>query len=116
MSVVKLLNACKKQKVKKYIHASSIYISGNHGGFYKSSKLAAESYVEEFYRIYGLNYSILRYGTIYGSRSDDSNGLHQIVKNALEKKRLIYSGDPEAMRDYINVLDAAKASVKALEK
>ena len=116
LSVVKLLNACKKQKIKKYIHASTIYISGNYGGFYKSSKLAAESYVEEFHRIYGLNYSILRYGTIYGSRSDETNGLHQIIKKALQKKRLIYSGDPEAMRDYINVLDAAKASVKALKK
>ena len=38
-----------------------------------------------------------------------------LLKNALEKKRLIYSGDPEAMRDYINVLDAAKACVEVLK-
>jgi UDP-glucose 4-epimerase len=116
LSVVNLLEICKELKIKQFIHASTIYVSGNHGGFYKSSKLASESYIEEYNRIYGLNYTILRYGTLYGSRSDESNGLYQIVKNALKHNRIIFSGDPEAMRDYINVIDAAKASTKSLEK
>ena len=116
LSVVNLLEICKDLKINQFIHASTIYVSGNHGGFYKSSKLASESYIEEYHRIYGLNYTILRYGTLYGSRSDESNGLYQIVKSALKNKKIIFSGDPEAMRDYINVIDAAKASTKSLEK
>lgn len=116
LGVLKILEACRKYKVHQYVHASTIYVSGNYGGFYKSSKLAAESYVEEYYKRYGLNYSILRYGTLYGPRSDVNNGLHQIVRSAIEKNKIIYSGNPNSVRDYIHVVDAAKSSAKALKE
>ena len=89
LGVLKILETCRKYKVHQYIHASTIYVSGDYGGFYKSSKLAAESYIGEYYKKYGLNYSVLRYGTIYGPRSDKNNGLHQIVKSAIEKNKII---------------------------
>ena len=114
--VVNLLNICIKKKIKKFIQASSIYVSGNHGGFYKSSKLAAESYINEFSKIRGLNFCILRYGTLYGPRSDNTNGLHSLIQNALKKNKIEYSGDPSSVRDYIHVIDAARNSLKALEK
>ena len=38
------------------------------------------------------------------------------IKKSLEKKKIIYSGSPDSMRDYIHVLDAARISVKAIEK
>ena len=116
LGVVKLIKLCKKAKIKKYIHASSVYVSGNHGGFYKSSKLSAELYIKEFEKLRGFNYSILRFGTLYGPRSDNSNGLHSIIKNSLLKKKIIYSGSPEAMRDYIHVIDAARLSCNVLKK
>ena len=95
--------------------ASTVYVGGAYGSFYKSSKLACESYIEEFHKRYNLEYSILRYGTIYGPRSEKTNSVYQIVKNALDKKSIIYGGNPEIVRDYIHVYDAAKASVKSLE-
>jgi len=115
LPVVKLLKICKENKVKRFIQASTVYVGGAYGSFYKSSKLACESYIEEFYKRYNLEYSILRYGTIYGPRSEKTNSVYQIVKNALVKKSIIYGGNPEIVRDYIHVYDAAKASVKSLE-
>ena len=47
LSLVKLLKACVKFKVKKFILASTVYVSGSHGGFYKASKLASEVYLRE---------------------------------------------------------------------
>tara|TARA_Y100000389_G_C17453848_1_gene516690 strand:+ start:1969 stop:2865 length:897 start_codon:yes stop_codon:yes gene_type:complete len=114
LGLVKLLSLCVKAKVKQYFHASTIYVSGSHGGFYKSSKLSAESYVKEFYKLKGLNYSILRFGTLYGPRSSSSNGLYSIVEKSLKKKKIIYSGNPESMRDYIHIVDAAKVCEKAI--
>ena len=64
--------------------------------------------------MYGLDYTVLRYGTLYGPRSDHHNGLWRIVKHALETGKLSYGGSPEAMREYIHVEDAARASVAAL--
>ena len=84
------------------------------GGFYRCSKQAAEQYVEEYQRAYGLDYTILRYGSLYGPRSDNSNGLFRIVQDAIQKGVIRYAGSPEATREYIHVEDAARASVTAL--
>ena len=85
------------------------------GGFYRCSKQASELYVEEYNRTYGLNYTILRYGSLYGLRADDSNGLLKIIKNAIKTRKLIYHGHPDSIREYIHVEDAAEASILALE-
>ena len=57
---------------------------------------------------------MLRYGSLYGPRSDRHNGLWRIVKKALDTGIVSYEGSPESMREYIHVADAARASVIAL--
>lgn len=108
------MEAARKAGVKRFVFASSIYVYSQTGGFYRCSKQSAETYIEEYQRSYGLDYTILRYGSLYGPRSDASNGLFRIVKNALSDGVVRYSGSPEALREYIHVEDAAKASVAAL--
>lgn len=109
-----VMEACRKVKVQRYVYASTVYVYSRDGGFYRCSKQSAEHYVEEYQRVYGLNYTILRYGSIYGPRSDASNGLWRIVKNAVETGTVCYDGSQEAMREYIHVEDAARASIVAL--
>jgi len=111
---VNILEACRKYNVERYIYASTVYVNSREGGFYRCSKRAAEQYVEQYQVSYGLNYTILRYGSLYGPRSDNHNGLWRVVKNALETGKVSYNGSAEAMREYIHVADAAKASVVAL--
>jgi len=111
---VHVMEACHRHKVSRFLYASTVYVYSREGGFYRCSKQAAEHYVEEFQRVYGLDYTILRYGSLYGPRADESNGLFRIVKAALEDGRVSYQGSPDAMREYIHVEDAARASVVAL--
>jgi UDP-glucose 4-epimerase len=111
---VMVLEACRFHAVTRYVYASSVYVHSREGGFYRCSKQAAEQYVEEYQRSYGLDYTILRYGSLYGPRSDSHNGLWRIVKGALETGKVSYQGSAEAMREYIHVEDAARASVAAL--
>ena len=113
---VQILEACRKFGISRYIYASTVYVYSREGGFYRCSKQAAEHYVEEYQRSYGLDYTILRYGSLYGPRSDHRNGLWRIVKNALETGTVKYEGSPESLREYIHVEDAARASVDALRK
>lgn len=108
------LNACRNHGVKRYVYASTVYVHSREGGFYRCSKHAAEQFVEEYQRRYGLDFTVLRYGSLYGPRSDQHNGLWRLVKKALETGRVSYEGSPEAMREYIHVEDAARASVVAL--
>ena len=111
---VMLLEACHKAKVERYIFASALYVFSRDGGFYRCSKQSAEHYIEEYQRAYGLDFTILRYGSLYGPRSDHRNGLWRIVKNALDTGTVSYEGSSESMREYIHVEDAARASIGAL--
>jgi UDP-glucose 4-epimerase len=108
------LEACRKHSVGRYVYASTVYVHSREGGFYRCSKQAAEQYVEEYSRTYALDYTVLRYGSLYGPRSDHHNGLRRVVQRALATGKVSYEGSVEAMRQYIHVADAARASVAAL--
>jgi UDP-glucose 4-epimerase len=114
LGTVNILEACKANAVKRFVYASTVYVYSREGGFYRCSKQAAEHYVEEFQRAYGLDFTILRYGSLYGPRSDESNGLFRIVRDALSTGAISYQGNPESIREYIHVDDAARASIAAL--
>ena len=116
LGTVRALELCHKHNIKRFIYASSIYVNSIDGGFYRSSKKAAEDYIQEYKKIYNLNYTILRFGSLYGLRSDDTNGVRQIIKKAIIKRKLIYSGSKKAVRQYIHVTDAAKACGEILKK
>ena len=51
-----------------------------------------------------------RFGSLYGARSDKSNGLRKIID--IDKKYITYFGNPRSVRKYINVIDAAKILCK----
>lgn len=110
-----LLEACRKAGVKRYVFASSLYVYGKSGGFYRCSKQACELYIENYHAMYGLEYTILRYGSLYGPRADRRNAINRFVAEALEKGEITYYGAPTALREYIHVEDAALSTVEILQ-
>jgi UDP-glucose 4-epimerase len=114
LGTVNVLEACRLHTVRRFVYASSVYVYSREGGFYRCSKQAAEHYVEEYQRTFGLDFTILRYGSLYGPRADATNGLYRIVHDALVRGSISYAGNPESIREYIHVEDAARASVTAL--
>ena len=115
IGTLNVLELCKKYKVKRLIFASTIYVYSTDGNFYKCSKQSSESFIEEYNKQYNLEYTILRYGSIYGPRSNTSNGIYRIVESAIKNKQIVYEGDKDSRREYIHVEDAAIASVKTLD-
>tara|TARA_X000000950_G_scaffold192769_1_gene232536 strand:+ start:2275 stop:3150 length:876 start_codon:yes stop_codon:yes gene_type:complete len=115
LGTIYLLELSKKYKINRFVYASSIYVNSDQGGFYRSSKKAAEDYIEEYHKRYGINFTILRYGSLYGERSDFSNGLKKIVKNSIEKKKIIYYGNNKSERKYIHVKDAAEITAEIIK-
>ncbi|MEZ0391611.1 MAG: NAD-dependent epimerase/dehydratase family protein [Pseudobdellovibrionaceae bacterium] len=109
-----LLEACAEAGVKKFVLASSAYVSSDKGSFYRVTKQACEGLVEEYHKKFGFDYVILRYGSLYGPRSDARNSLFRLVSQALQDNQIIYKGSGEEKREFIHVLDAAKLSVQIL--
>ncbi|MEG1609729.1 MAG: NAD(P)-dependent oxidoreductase [Bilophila sp.] len=110
-----LLEACRKAGVKRYVFASSLYVYGKSGGFYRCSKQACELYIENYHAMYGLEYTILRYGSLYGPRADRRNAINRFVAEALETGTITYYGSPTALREYIHVEDAALSTAEILQ-
>lgn len=112
---INVLEVCKKRKIKRFIYASSAYAMSNKGSFYGISKLASEKIVEEYYKKYGLPFTILRYGSVYSERNFENNYIFNLIETAMKTKQIIHGGDGEEIREYIHASDAAKLSVDVIE-
>ncbi|MDC1060523.1 NAD(P)-dependent oxidoreductase, partial [Alphaproteobacteria bacterium] len=102
-----LLEACIKNKIKQFIFASSIYVYSKYGGIYRITKQTCESLIEHYAERYSLNFTILRFGSLYGTRANNFNWMSKILREAITKKILHRNGTGEELREYINVKDAA---------
>lgn len=108
------LEAARLAGARRFVFASTIYVYSESGSFYRASKQAAERFIETYHERYGLEYSILRYGSLYGRRADARNGIYRMLHEALERHSITYHGSGEAIREYIHVEDAARMSVQVL--
>ncbi len=109
------LEACRKAGVKRYVFASSLYVYGKSGGFYRCSKQASEIYIENYQAMYNLPYTILRYGSLYGPRADRKNAIERFVYEALTRGVITYYGSEDALREYVHVDDASTATLEILK-
>ena len=101
--------------IKRYLFASTVYVYSDLGGFYRASKQACEAFIEAYGQERGLDYTILRYGTLYGRRAGPTNRIHSMIESAVRSKRISYPGSGEALRDFIHVRDAARITVRTLD-
>tara|TARA_B100001013_G_C24589443_1_gene434147 strand:- start:315 stop:1187 length:873 start_codon:yes stop_codon:yes gene_type:complete len=102
--------------VNRFIFASTMYVYSPYGSFYRATKQAAETIIETYSEQFGLEYSFLRYGSLYGPRAQEWNGLRGYVEQVVKKGSVKYRGTGEERREYIHVVDAAKLSVDILKK
>jgi len=115
MGLTKALESAVSNNVKQFIYASTMYVYSSYGSFYRASKQAAEIIIETYCDEYKLNYVFLRYGSLYGPRSQDWNGIKKFAKQIVDNNYVEYSGDGSEVREYIHVEDAAKLSVQILD-
>lgn len=116
IKTVKLLEICKKIKIKKFIFASSIYVHCSLGGLYRITKKCSELLIEEYAKNNNFKFTILRFGSVYGPRQSIKNNISRMVYLAVKKKKLIYSGSKNSERKFIHVRDVAKIAINILSK
>jgi len=113
---LKILEACRKSSnIERFVYASSAYALSNEGSFYGISKQTSEKLTEEYYKRYGLKYTVIRYGSLYGERASHNNYIYNLLKEGIQKGKLEYKGDGNDLREYVHAADVAKLSVNILE-
>ena len=110
-----LLEGCRKNKIEKFIFASSVYVFSKYGSFYGKSKQACELLIEEYQNEFNLDYIHVRYGSLYGPRAQEWNGLKKYISEIIKNKQIVFSGNGEEKREYIHVKDAAIMTASLLE-
>ena len=112
IGTVNCLEAARKNKVKRFCYASSVYASGNRGSFYRVSKQAGESLCKTYFEDFGLEYTILRYGSLYGRDTNHWNFIYGACKDLLTTGEFTYTSSQDAIREYIHISDAARETVR----
>lgn len=128
-----LLNLAVKYGVRKFIHISSggavygepVYLPCDEKHPvqplcpYGATKYMLELYLYMYKQMYGLDYTILRYGNVFGPRQDPAGeaGVVAIFTGLmLKNKPVTIFGSGEQVRDYIFVKDCALANLKVLDQ
>ena len=127
-----ILQAARQASVKRVISASSSSIYGAARGLpkreemrplpispYAVSKLAAESYCQSFYEIYGLETVALRYFNVFGPRQDPNSEYAAVIPKFIRSFRRgeapVIFGDGEQSRDFTYVDNVVAANLAALD-
>lgn len=116
LGTTNILESAKQNGVKRVVFASTIYVYSRTGSFYRVSKHACELLLEAYHERYGLNYTVLRFGTLYGTRTNESNSVYRILCEALTTGKINFYGTGNEVREYIHVSDAARICVKVLDE
>jgi UDP-glucose 4-epimerase len=86
---------------------------------YAASKLAAEGYLGMYKVAYGLDYSIVRLGNVYGPRQEphgEAGVIAIFVRAMIANEPVTIFGDGKDERDYVYVSDIVDGFLKAAEK
>jgi UDP-glucose 4-epimerase len=81
---------------------------------YTASKLAGESYCAAYAELYGVDYTIMRFGIPYGPRARDAAVIPIFVRKALGGEALTVAGDGLQFRRFVYVEDLAAGTVLGL--
>ena len=130
---VNLLECARDHGVRKIIYASTggaIYGEPNYLPCdeqhlvaplcnYGVSKYTVELYLQLYARLYGLDYTILRYPNVYGPRQDpegEAGVVAIFIGRMLSGLPVTIFGDGLQSRDFVYVGDVAQATLHALEQ
>lgn len=83
---------------------------------YPLSKKQAEEIVRQYADLYDINYSILRFFTVYGKRQRPDEAFTKFISMILNEEPVTIYGDGEQSRDFTHVEDVVDACMKASKK
>ena len=125
ISTLNVVEAARKNNVKKIIHAGSSEIYGDPKYVpidikhplqprspYAAAKAAAENILESYYHTYGLPVVMSRFFNVFGPRQGLDQAIPKFILQALNQKDITIYGSGNQTRDYTYVDDAVEAYSK----
>jgi UDP-glucose 4-epimerase len=125
---VSVLEAARNAAVKRVVYASTIWVYSDVDAehvdedtplsppahLYTATKLAGELYCKSYAELYGLEYSIMRFGIPYGPRARPTAVVPAFTAKALAGQPLTIAGDGTQSRRFVYVEDLAEGVAASL--
>ena len=128
-----VLEAARLNSIKRVLFASTVWVyTGTRGNgsltedepfhlpdaghIYTSSKIASEMIIHNYWQLYKLPFTILRYGIPYGPRMREELVIPIFIRKALNGERITIEGDGSQYRNYVYIDDLARAHILAMSK
>jgi UDP-glucose 4-epimerase len=122
LGTLNYLEAARQNNVKRFVFASSGAAVGESEppiheevvpqpvSPYGASKLAGEAYCSAYFRTFGIDTAVLRFGNVYGSLSGHKNSVvAKFIRQAINGEILEIYGDGSQTRDFIHIDDLIHA-------
>jgi UDP-glucose 4-epimerase len=123
-----VLEAARLAGISRVVYASTIWVYSDTedttvsettllpppAHLYTATKLAGELYCKSYQELYGINYTILRFGIPYGPRAREAAVIPAFVNKAFAGEPLTLSGDGMQSRRFVYVEDLAEGVVAGL--
>ncbi len=90
-------------------------VASNPDHLYTSSKIAAELYCKNYKTLYGVNYTIMRYGIPFGERARPETVTPIFIDKILNGGEITIHGSGSQTRQFIYVKDLAEGNVLCLK-
>jgi UDP-glucose 4-epimerase len=127
-ATIAVLEAARRAEVGRVVYGSTIWVYSDvpevgvdedtrflpPGHLYTATKLAGELYCRSYAELYGVDYTVLRFGIPYGPRARDATVLAAFVNKAIAGDPLTVAGDGSQGRRFVYVEDLADGVVRAL--
>lgn len=132
IGTINILDAALEHKATKIIFSSTAAVYGSPSYLpideehplnalspYGVSKIAGEFYIKLYKRLYGLDYTILRYSNVYGPGQfwkSEGGVITVLLRSIMLDRPFTVFGDGEQTRDFVFVQDVVKANLLALNR
>lgn len=83
---------------------------------YTSSKIAAEMFCKNYKTLYGVNYTIMRYGIPFGERARPETVTPIFINKILNNEEITIHGTGSQTRQFIYVKDLAEGNVSCMQQ
>ncbi len=130
LTLFNTLEFCRKNKIKRFIFASSREVYGNSSKIkhseeeyfvkncespYTASKIAGEAMIHSYNGCYGINFIILRFSNVYGMYDESDRLIPLFIEAAKKNDDLIVYGN-EKLLDFTYIDDAVSGILKSTIK
>ena len=132
-STLNILECARRNHLKRVLLASTEWVYGSIEGkdndniteetvyaqypdhVYTSSKIASELFCKNYLTLYGVNYTIMRYGIPFGERARPETVTIIFINKILKNEEITIHGDGSQTRQFIYVKDLAEGNAACLK-